>query len=406
MAFFSSHKNSRRVLRIARRLVASGRSGAESGFALVELLVAILILSIAVAMSTELYVSNLNSTNDINQRMQMNDYADFTKGWLSSNVATADVPPVAGSWHTLVVNDAENSLCYQLSIDIDNAELEARQAADCATVAAASALVLSNYISNTETKPLFIYYDKQGNIVNPQTQLAQVRQVDVSLRLDSNDDNLPAVTRVLSYALGGSYRDNDVNGPINGSDLVDGSVTNAKIADGAITGDKFADGSIGAAKLTEATRASSFRFPLISDSDEVWSAGSTTSWTLGPKDAYQRVGITLGDYCSSGKILEARGAFVAYNRASPAQGLRLRFRLVRDDGAGGSANEYAASLAPGADNVPASGFALITTPWQSVNCVTPETAPFFYSIQTLAQENGSQDKNFSLVHAALELRYR
>lgn len=408
MGSFSFHQGRGRALGLVRRLATGTRRGGQAGFALVELLVAILILSIAVGMATELYVSNLNSTNDINQRMQMNDYADYTKGWLASNLATADVPPAANAagdeyWRSLVVTSPEGT-CYKLSIDVAAAELEARQASNCTDVHSAAEVVLSSFVANTQSQPLFLYYNKNGGQVDPATSLATVRQVDVLLRLDNNDDNLPAVTREFSYVLGAFVRDNNFNGPIGTSDIQNGAVTNAKIAAGALTGDKFANGSIGAGKLTDSTRASSFRFPLISDSDEVWTAGSTTSWTQGPKDAFQRVGVTLGDYCAAGKTLEARGAFVAYNRT--AQGLSLRFQLVRDNGAGGVASAFASSPVPGAANLPASGYALITTPWQTIDCATPETSVFFYSAQTRAGESGSQDKNFSLVHAALELRYR
>ena len=387
--------------------------GLADGFALIELLVAILIFSIVIGMATELFISNLRSTSRLQQQIQILDTSDTAKSWITSYLAAADYPPYSGDWQTLEVTS--NGNCYQIALDTSTNELLGRSSSDCSTVSSQTPTVLAQGVQNTETHPLFIFKDGAGDPVPAASghtdatvfpDVSQAKQVEVQMVLSNpSDSTIAPQTRTLVYTLGGVYLANQY-GPnsIGSSQIVDGSVTNQKIAAGAINGSDFADGSVGIDKLTSGARASDVSFPIITGDGGTWSVSSTSSWDTGPNDAFTRVGVTLGDYCVEGKTLQARGSFVALNGTS--SDLRLQFKLVRDDGQGGSSADYAIADAPTATNVPGSGYGYITTPWQTIDCSSPESTAYFYSPQARAGDSGSIGKHFSLVQAALELRYQ
>jgi prepilin-type N-terminal cleavage/methylation domain-containing protein len=385
----------------------------QGGFALVELLVAILVLAIALGMATELYISSLHATSNIRQRTQMLDDADYVKSWLTQHLEVADVPPTYGDWQTLKVTS--NSRCYSLSLDTDSHDLMSRSVDEVAQACpglddtAPVNVSQCGCVVNSSSDPLYVFLDKNGgplDVNGNHSLVSQVATVEVHLTMKDATTNstIPTQRRTLSYALGGAFYANQFPpGSIDTSQLVDGSVTNTKIAPGAITGEKFADGSIGLDKLAAAARAATTSFPLITDGRGDWSAVSTSSWTPGPNDAFARAGVGLGSYCVSGKTLEARGQWLVYNQTSSA--LSLRFKLVYDNGQGGGQNDYATSAIPAQPNVPGNGYGMVATPWMAVDCASPDPTVRYYSTQVLAADSGSTGKTFSVVSASLDLRY-
>jgi hypothetical protein len=260
---------------------------------------------------------------------------------------------------------------------------------------------LGDNVANTSDQPLFTYRDKLNN---PTTDISSARVVDVNLILDDPTDSLPAVTRTFTYALGGVYLANQVApGSIDTLRLVDGSVTSAKIADGAITGDKFSTGTLDPSKFTPAVRASEIQIPLISGGSATWDANSTTSWSNDPQATFDRVSEVEADYCETGKSLQARAHFVAYNQTT--SDISLLMKLVRDDGQGGGETDFATT---DAIVVPAHGYGDIASkPWQNITCVpTGDSSTYFYSIKTEAGNTDSISKDFTVIYAALELRYQ
>jgi prepilin-type N-terminal cleavage/methylation domain-containing protein len=386
----------------------------EQGFALIELLVALLVFSIAVAMATQLYVSDLRSTTIIRDRVQMLDTSDNIKSWLTQNLATADIPPVQGDWQTLEVTS--NSRCFLVKLNPVSHEIEGRSVdtASCAGVETATPVTVITdgcacAYNDATAQPLFVYRDKNGDkitdLATDPSRISAARAIDINLNLDNPSDHANPFKRTLSYALGGAFYANQVAaGSIDTAQLVDGAVTSSKIAPGSITGAKFADGSIGVDKLNSSARSSTFSFPLITNGRDSWTATSTSSWAPGPNDNFSRLGVDLSSYCVSGKTLEVRGSFVVFDQGT--NDLTLRLKLVRDDGHGGGAADFALSDAPTGSNVSAGGWAQIQTPWQSINCASPDATTYFYSPQALAGDSGSVGKSFTVVNAALDLRYQ
>lgn len=371
----------------------------ESGFALIELMVALLLFSIVMGMATELYISNLRSTSSLNTRAAFLDEADFVKSWLTSNLAVADIPPVAGTWQELEVTS--NSECFRLSLNTGTNSLEARSVnnTDCDGISEATPEVIGENIANTEGVPLFTYKNKSGGEA---TDISNAREINVNLRLDDPTDSLPAVTRTFTYALGGVYLANQVApNSIGTAELIDGSVTSSKIANGAVTGDKLSSDSIGAEKLSSAVRTSGVRIPLISGGSATWSAASATSWSADPQATFDRVSSAEADYCQTGKSLQARAHFVVYNQT--AADISLLMKLVRDDGQGSTPEDFAVSDAAA---VNAHSYKDITSDWQDIDCEVPDTGAYFYSGKTEAGNGDSVSKDFAVVYGALELRYQ
>lgn len=366
----------------------------ENGFTLVELLVSLVILSIVLGMSTELYISNLRSTTKIEQRVILSNEADFIKSWLGSNLAIADIPPVSGTWNTLEVTS--NGTCFKLSLD-NSGNLQSQTASTCATVDEAPPTTLGGQLTNSPSKPLFTYKTKTGEATS---DVAQMREIDINLELGNISSTL---SRTFSYVLGGIYLANQIrDNSIGTAQLVDGAVTSPKISDGAVTADKLAVGAINASQLPESVRESFFSLPLITGGTANWTTTSTTDWSDDPNKDYDQVSTVLGDYCAAGKTLQSRAHFVIYNKS--ASTLSLSLKLIRDDGSGGPSNsDYIVS---DSFSVNSSAHVNKTTTWQNVGCSTPETLTYFYSTKAKAGDSGSIGQSFSVVYSALELRYQ
>src|SRR5262249_34714487 len=156
-----------------------------------------------------------------------------------------------------------NGRCYKIWLDTQSNELNAAEAASCAVIDSATPQLLAAHVKADPANPLFVYRNEHGATVDPATQIAQAREVDIHLTLDDPSDKVPPFSRVFDYTLGGVFLSNQVpDNSITSAKIVDGAVTNEKIAPGAITGSKFADGTITAQKADSATRSSFVRLPV------------------------------------------------------------------------------------------------------------------------------------------------
>lgn len=404
------------------------RLRSQRGFVLTEALVGMALIAIVAIVSSEMMISHFRSERQLRDRTMLIDNADALKTWLNSKLQAADLPlpgtsaGLAGPGNTYSsLEFTANGQCYILQLDATTKNVYAQQGSDCSQANAAPKKTIAQWVQNTTTSvdPLFQFYANFGDSTpitpapdNTNDSANQAHVIVINLRVNRPYDFVNQdYIRTMTMNLGGAFVAGDLpDNSVTTNKIVDGAVTSSKIADGSVSGTKLAAGAVTADKMDTNARTSFTSIPITAAATTQWSQQSGDGWAApATADAYRRTALTFADYCVAGKTLQARAAFMIYNNSGTALGLQTRLSELQMDGTTVQSASFLQSAVPGGTNVPANGYATITTSWVTIDsgtCTAPGLSTSYLmmpQVQVTSPTGSAQ--SFYVPAVSVQLKY-